>query len=198
MADEKSFLTPLQKNAQGEYEIVGGGGAAPGSIPGPITGTNGRATRGEGMVVPAALPPTIQQSELNRLLAQLHHLREALRPFAHFAEALPKMQTDPNEPPRLTDVGPALAAKNPRNPMGPEHVITFADFRHAKMLLDQLETEDYKRFIGMIERKMIGVEERCTRRDCQRPILGCDAEHLAGFCSKDCHDHVVRNYPNRY
>lgn len=144
------------------------------------------STKKEGMVATAAIPPTIHQSELNRLVQQLHHLREALRPFAHFADALPAVQPNPNESPRLTDVGPALAAKNPRNPLGPEHVITFADFRHAKMLLDQLETDDYKRFMGQVERKMMGVPDLCVARDCQKPIMGCEPWNLAGFCCRDC------------
>lgn len=147
--------------------------------------------KNRGMVVDAAIPPTIHQSELNRLVQQLHHLREALRPFVHFAEALPDPQPDPNEPPRLTDVGPALAVKNPRNPAGPEHVITFADFRHAKMLLDQLESEDHKRFIAQVERKMLGVPDLCVALDCQKPIMGCEPYNLLGFCSNTCEARAV-------
>lgn len=128
---------------------------------------------------------TIAQSELNRLVQQLHHLREALRPFAHFAAALPD-PTPPGHPPRLTDTGPAFAAKNPRNPTGDEHVITFADLRHAKMLIDQLESEDFRRFMAATERQLLGVPDHCTALDCQELIQGIEPWHTAGFCSRNC------------
>lgn len=143
------------------------------------------AIKVEKLVDRPALPPTIHQSELNRLVQQLHHLREALRPFARFAEALPDM-APPGSPPRLTDVGPAFAAKNPRNPMGDEHVITFADIRHAKTLLDNLEKADFTRFIEKTEREIMGVPEVCMTRDCHRRVEGHEEWNLAGYCSRDC------------
>ena len=137
------------------------------------------------MVNRQALPRQINQSELNRLLKQLYHLREALKPFARFAAALPDM-SPPGQPPRLTDVGPAIAAKNPRNPTGEEHVVTFADFRHAKMLVDQLEAEGFERFLAQTERQILGIPDNCAARDCFRPIEGTEPWHCAGFCSRAC------------
>ncbi len=129
----------------------------------------------------------IHQSELNRLVEQLHALREALRPFAIFGDALPDVI--PGKP-RITDAGPAFACKSPRDPMGEERVITFADLRVAHALLKKLEDEDEKRFIARIERRMGGISDTCVALNCNRPIPGAEPHHLKGFCSEQCQEKV--------
>jgi hypothetical protein len=88
----------------------------------------------------------ITQSELNRLGQQLVDLRKALQPFATFAESLPPII----DTPRLTDAGPMVCAA----PLGKNHIITFADIRRAKTLLDALEAEDYERWVRSAEEKI--------------------------------------------
>lgn len=130
----------------------------------------------------------IHQSELNRLVEQLHALREALRPFAVFGDALPAVIEGH---PRITDVGPAFACKNPRDPTGEERVITFADLRRAHALLSSLEAGDEKRFIERVERKMAGVSDTCTALNCNTPIPGAEPHHLRGFCSEACEQRAL-------
>lgn len=93
---------------------------------------------------------TINQSELNRLVQQIHDLREALRPFAVFAGGLPKVV---DNQPRLTDWGPAFTTGS----FGEDRVLTFADLRHAKALLDGLEAEDVERHIFIAEEAILKV-----------------------------------------
>lgn len=130
-----------------------------------------------------ALEQVIHQSELNRLVEQLRALREALRPFAIFGDALPEVI--PGHP-RITDAGPAFACKSPRDPTGEERVITFADLRAAHALLTKLEADDERRFMDRVVRKMAGVSDTCTALNCQRPIPGAEPHHLRGFCSEEC------------
>lgn len=126
---------------------------------------------------------TIHQSELNRLVEQLHALRLALQPFADFADALPVVV--PGQP-RMTDEGPAFACKSPKDPTGEERVITFGHLRHAKALLDKLLTDDEQRFIARTERKMAGISDLCIALGCGKPIPGAEPVHLRGFCSDQC------------
>jgi hypothetical protein len=119
---------------------------------------------------------TISQSELNRLAQQLQDLREALKPFAVFADALP-----PVIPgwPRLTDAGPAVTS----SPLGKNYIITFADLRAAKALLDRLETEDSERVIE-------GAELQMASFDCAHCGAKCLPEIGRGrsFCSNECEE----------
>ena len=80
----------------------------------------------------------INQSELNRLAQEIHDLREALRPFAIFAEALPPII---DNQPRITDDGVILAA----SPAGRTYKVTCTELRRAKTLLDSLEAQDVVR-----------------------------------------------------
>lgn len=123
----------------------------------------------------------IKQSELNRLVQQLHELREALRPFAVFAAALPPVIPGKT---RLTDEGPAVSAKPFHNPAGDEAVITFKDLRHARTLLLRLEGEDEARVLAAAERTMAGNGHECRR--CDKELTGSDELSLKGFCSEDC------------
>lgn len=97
------------------------------------------------------LAGTIQQSELNRLLEQLHELRQTLLPFARFAAALPPVIDGQH---RLTDDGVALSCKKMSDPTGSEAVVTFADFRRAKYVIDLLEEADHKRLLSRFEEKL--------------------------------------------
>lgn len=138
---------------------------------------------------PGALQ-TITQSELNRLVETQAALREALRPFATFAEALPSVIPGQE---RLTDAGPAFTCKSPRDPCGPERIISFADLRHALTLCKQLDSQDEQRFISRIERKMAGVSETCIALGCGTPIPGSERYHLAGYCSETCELKALRD-----
>lgn len=132
---------------------------------------------------------TIHQSELNRLVEQLHALRLALRPFAAFADALPDVV--PGHP-RMTDAGPAFACKSPRDPTGEERVITFADLRHAKALLDSLLVGDAARLIARTERRMAGAGDLCVALGCGKPIPSSEPHHLEGYCSLRCRKAALR------
>lgn len=124
----------------------------------------------------------ISGAELARLCMQLVELREALHPFAVFAEALPPIIEGR---PRLTDSGPAFTTA----PLGKNYIITFADLRRAKALLDRLVEEDTLRHIFQAESAMTSVvcafcgatfEPTVTTR-----MNTLDNGHT--YCSEGCH-----------
>jgi hypothetical protein len=92
----------------------------------------------------------ITQSELNRLVKQIDALRKALAPFAHFAEALPPIIQGQ---PRITDVGPMFTVQRG---VDQDYVITCAELRTARALLEALAMEDYERLIKTTEQKLLG------------------------------------------
>jgi hypothetical protein len=114
---------------------------------------------------------TITQSELNRLAQELEDLRNALRPFAIFAEALPPVI---DGSPRLTDSGPAFTTA----PLGKNYIITFADLRNARALLDKLEHQDFERMLQKTEAQMASVV--CP--ECKGVFVRTDS----AFCSPHC------------
>jgi hypothetical protein len=84
--------------------------------------------------------------------------------------------------PRLTDSGPAFTVA----PFGKQYIISFADLRKAKELLDQLEKEDIARFVTMTELAATGAE--CTvcgnRFELVEPVLKDDDGRP--YCSQSC------------
>jgi hypothetical protein len=90
----------------------------------------------------------ITQSEINRLVQQLADLREALEPFAAFAECLPEVVEGS---PRVTDSeGVALNCFY----LEKNYNITFGNLRQAKALLEALKKEDFERWVKVAEEKM--------------------------------------------
>jgi len=126
--------------------------------------------------MPRPPPKLINQSELNRLAQQLHDLREALRPFAVFAESLPTVEPGAS---RVTDVGPMIYA----SVVMKDYVLSYAHLRDAKALLDRLEAEDAARVIENAELRLAGFDcEHCGNRVV--PVVG----GLVGYCSLECQE----------
>jgi hypothetical protein len=119
----------------------------------------------------------ISGAEIARLCQQPVELRDALRPFAAFAEALPPVIEGQ---PRLTDSGPAFTTA----PLGKNYVITFADPRNAKALLERLSEEDMQRHIFEAETKMTAVPCLCCGLLTNNGVY-CDAE------CRDCYELAV-------
>lgn len=119
-------------------------------------------------------PKVIHQSELNRLVQQLHDLRRALRPFAVFAESLPRVEPGT---PRITDSGPMIYA----SVVMKDYVLTYADLRRAKALLDGLDDEDTLRVAESAELLLGGFAcAHCGKQAVPTP------GGLEGFCSAEC------------
>jgi hypothetical protein len=75
---------------------------------------------------------TTVRQEKEDAIQTLARVLEALKPFAVYAESLPKL-TPKGEVTRATDAGPALTASVG---VDKDYVITFADLRKAKTVFD--------------------------------------------------------------
>lgn len=140
---------------------------------GPWTGTEMSNAEDHLPVFPTK---TITQSELNRLCQQLQDLREALRPFANFAECL--KDSIPDE---------TIAFLFAREPGA--RFVTAGQIRTALALLKRLEEEDATRHITDAEEKMAAVA--CTY--CQELFVPDDATRANELpdgrqcCSEKCY-----------
>jgi hypothetical protein len=128
---------------------------------------------------------TINQSELNRLVEQLQELREALKPFADFAESLTPVVLGVR---RLTDED----AFHVEMKLGKNYVITFADLRRAKAVLDRLNGEDDQRAIDQAEENMIGT--RCST--CGNLVGDSTVTYKGQPMCLVCQGELVSKFPN--
>jgi hypothetical protein len=119
----------------------------------------------------------ISQKRLNELVEDWDAMYAALLPFARYAEILPVV-IEGNS--RATDAGAALFGTR----ISEDRVITFADLRKAKQVLEQVYARLEERRISDAERAMAGHGNAC--RLCGMVIDGSDAYELAGYCSKTC------------
>lgn len=91
----------------------------------------------------------IAGAELNRLCQQLVDLREALKPFAGFADLIK---------PEVPDITTAFMFVREQG----SYFVTAGQIRHAAALLKQLEEEDTTRHILIAESAMATTEETCA------------------------------------
>jgi hypothetical protein len=126
---------------------------------------------------PKVLQHGISQKRLNELAEDWDAMYTALMPFAQFAEGLPPVLEGQ---PRLTDSGPAFTC----SPFGVNYVITFADLRRAKEVLEFVHQRLEARRVTQAERALAGHGDVC--RLCGSVIEGADDHELAGYCSKTC------------